>query len=313
MEGIKKDLQETLKRIEKLRAETKNSSSEALGQNQPLSTENSPSRLKISDEGCERCKFTGTLTNIRKVTDPNYVNKRGELIPFEKTTVEICPCRRERQFRKYDAAVQLAESERLHTFTTAKIDADNEPQYRIATDFVKQIERHLKEGTWLYIFGDEARADQKSRDSGRQYEAFGTGKTFLMHCLANAFSHRRIPALYVKEEALFGDIKATYGKGNEETEAEVLQRYYNVPILMIDDVFTAPYKDWAEGKLFSILDERDRNNKITIMTSNYTTGRIRNRLPVNGGKLASRITGKAIMIEMIGPDRRPERRQHERN
>lgn len=309
MEGIKQAMQDALKRIEKLRAETKNSSSEARAESQPESTENSLSRLKISDEGCENCDFTGTLTDIQTVIDPKYVNKLGKPIPYQKTTVKNCPCRRERQFRKYDAALQLTEKEQSQTFASATIDADNEEQFKLAINFVKQIEKHMKDGTWLYIFGDEFRADEKSKESSREYEAFGTGKTFLMNCLANAFSHRRIPALYVKEESLFGDIKSTYSKDNEEKEEEVLQRYYNVPILMIDDIFTASYTEWSDGKLYSILDERYRKKKITIMTSNYATGRIRKRLPANGGKIASRIKGEAILIEMIGPDRRPGRRE----
>ncbi|WP_244281071.1 DnaA ATPase domain-containing protein [Paenibacillus jilunlii] len=122
--------------------------------------------------------------------------------------------------------------------------------------------------------------------------------------MANAFSYRKIPAIYVTEERLFSDIKATYNRASEDSEDEVLQRYYSVPILMIDDIFTAQYKEWAEGKLFSIIDERQKNNKVTIMTSNYSLGRIRERLPMNGGKIGSRIDGKAIQIEMLGPDRR---------
>jgi DNA replication protein DnaC len=105
---------------------------------------------------------------------------------------------------------------------------------------------------------------------------------------------------------LYGEIKATYSRDSEESEIDVLQRYYNVPILMIDDIFTAQYKDWAEGMLYNIIDERMKNNKVTIMTSNYALGRIRERLPLNGGKIGSRINGKAELIEMLGPDRRPQ-------
>ncbi|MBD7967723.1 P-loop NTPase family protein [Paenibacillus gallinarum] len=172
-------------------------------------------------------------------------------------------------------------------------------------EFIKNIDSNLEQGTWIYIFGDEVRAEEEAVTDPK-ITAYGTGKSFLLDCIANALSHRRIPGLYVTEEALYLDIKSTYSRGSEESETEALDRYYNVPVLLIDDLFTAPYKDWAEGKLYSILDERQKKGKITIMTSNYATGRIRNRLPVNGAKIASRIVGQAILIEMIGPDRREE-------
>ncbi|MEK4488320.1 ATP-binding protein [Paenibacillus sp. FSL L8-0493] len=184
----------------------------------------------------------------------------------------------------------------------------NREQFGKAIDFVKNIKKHTEDGTWLYIFGDDARVTEVSREKGAILNAYGTGKTYLMQCMANAFSLRKIPAIYVTEEQLFNDIKSTYNRDSEESEDEALQRYYSVPILMIDDIFTAPYKEWAEGKLYSILDERMKNDKITIMTSNYSLGRIHERLKINGGKIGSRIKGQAEQIEMLGPDRRVMKR-----
>ncbi|WP_223110707.1 DnaA ATPase domain-containing protein [Paenibacillus sinensis] len=237
---------------------------------------------------------------MRWVESEDYTYN-GKPMKYEVAVVELCSCHYERQFSKYDPTASFSAKDRGYTFKTAVIDNDNREQYKLAIEFVREIKAHLESGTWLYIFGDEMRAAELSK------EAFGTGKTYMMQCIANALAHRRIPGLYVTEEVLFSDIKSTYNRDSEESENDVLQRYYNVPILMIDDIFTAPYKDWAEGKLFSILDERDKKNKITIMTSNYAIGRIRTRLPINGGKIASRIRGKAIEIEMIGPDRREQR------
>ncbi|KWX79945.1 hypothetical protein AML91_01890 [Paenibacillus jilunlii] len=218
--------------------------------------------------------------------------------------VENCSCHTERMFQKYNASESFNAKERGYTFKTATIDNMNREQFGVAIDFVRDIKRHLELGTWLYIFGDDARVPGASKEQGAILNAYGTGKTYLMQCMANAFSYRKIPAIYVTEERLFSDIKATYNRASEDSEDEVLQRYYSVPILMIDDIFTAQYKEWAEGKLFSIIDERQKNNKVTIMTSNYSLGRIRERLPMNGGKIGSRIDGKAIQIEMLGPDRR---------
>lgn len=211
----------------------------------------------------------------------------------------ICECHYEKMFMKYNAASGMKPDDLLHTFKNAEIDDANRAHYEIAVEFVKNIEMHRELGTWLYIFGDEERAKEFG------LSAYGTGKTYLMNCIANALTHRRIPSLYVTEDKLFADIKSTYNKNSDETEGDVLNRYNKVPILFIDDLFSAQYdKEWAEAKLFGILNNRMGSKKITIMTSNYAANRISKRLPINGPKIASRIIGECQQIEMIGKDRR---------
>lgn len=250
-----------------------------------------------------KCGDVGTIHRTQWVEDEEYVYK-GKPMRREVGTVEICSCFYDKQFEKYNASSMLSAKERNHTFKNAVIDDDNRPMYEIAVEFIKNIDYHMSAGTWLYIFGDEVRAASVSKNEGKKVSAFGTGKTYMMQCIANALSSRKIPSIYINEEKLFGDIKATYDRDSDENEQDVLRRYYNIPVLMIDDLFSMSYKDWAEGKLFSILDARVNENKITIITSNYAVGRISQRLPINGGKIASRITGQAQMIEMIGKDRR---------
>lgn len=254
----------------------------------------------ISNDGCEKCDYTGTINNFR------WEQPDGYKIPVQIAVVENCSCQTEKMFQKYNASESFSAKERGYTFKNATMDNMNELQFDKAMDFVEEIKKHMINGTWLYIFGDEARVSEVSKERGAILNAYGTGKTYLMQCMANAFSLRKIPAIYVTESKLYGEIKSTYNRNSEESEVDVLQRYYNVPILMIDDIFTAQYKDWAEGMLYNIIDERMKNSKVTIMTSNYSLGRIGERLPLNGGKIGSRINGQAIQIEMLGPDRRPQ-------
>lgn len=252
---------------------------------------------------CPKCQDTGTINVMRWVEDETYTYN-GKPIRHEEASIQNCSCHYEKLFEKYNASAGFSNKQLNHTFKNAVIDDENRPIFEIAIDFIKNIENHMQDGTWLYIFGDEFRAKNLSDKNNKPYSAFGTGKTHLIECMANALATRKIPSIYVNEETLFGDIKATYERGSDESEQDVLRRYYNIPVLMIDDLFSAHYKDWAEGKLFSIIDARVNEKKITIITSNYAIGRIAGRLPINGGKIASRITGQAELIEMIGTDRR---------
>ncbi|UVI31193.1 DnaA ATPase domain-containing protein [Paenibacillus spongiae] len=253
--------------------------------------------------GCVKCKDTGTINTFRWVEDEDYTYK-GQPVKHQVAHVENCSCHFEKQLEKYNAAAGFSDKEREHTFKNAVIDDENRPNFEIAVDFIKAIDKHQQWGTWLYIYGDSVRAQNLADKTGKEISAYGTGKTYLMQCIANALTNRKLPAIYVNEEKLFGDIKSTYNRDSDESEQDVLRRYYTIPILLIDDLFSTQYTEWAEGKLFSILDARVNDKKITIITSNYATGRIEKRLPVNGGKIASRIMGQAQLVEMIGTDRR---------
>ncbi|WP_330165456.1 DnaA ATPase domain-containing protein [Paenibacillus polymyxa] len=295
------------KRIERMRANTKKDSSVSMDKPATETQQSSTGwSASLSNEGCAKCNYTGTINTFRWVTDESYTDKHGNPMPREVATVELCSCYYERQFQSYNPSESFSEKELGYTFKNAVMDDYNREQFATAVEFVRDIQSHMKDGTWLYIFGDDKRAQEAQKEADYEVSAFGTGKTYMMQCIANALTRRKIPGLFVKEEKLFGDIKSTYNRESDETEEEVLQRYYKVPILMIDDIFTAGYKDWAEGKLFSILEERERQSKVTIMTSNFAPGRIRHRLPENGGKIASRINGNSKMIELLGPDRRPQ-------
>lgn len=191
-------------------------------------------------------------------------------------------------------------NERERTFETAIIDNENKAWYIQCRKFVENIESHMQMGSWLYLTGDDERAKRESKS------AFGTGKSYLTHCIGNYLTQKKYKAIYVTEDKLFEEIKNTYNKGSEETESEVMFRYQNVPILLIDDLFKSKTTEWTEDKLFHLLNNRQVPGKVTIINSNYATNRIELTLPRNGRAIASRIVGQAIMIEMIGTDRRRE-------
>src|SRR5574341_290415 len=153
-------------------------------------------------------------------------------------------------------------------------------------------------GTWLYLYGD----DERAKLAGKA--AFGTGKSHLTHCIGNYLTQNKYKAIYTTEDKLFEEIKATYNRDAEESETEVLWKYENVPILLIDDLFKSKTTDWTEDKLFHLLDKRICPGKVTIINSNYAPNRIELTMPKNGKAISSRIIGQAVMIEMIGKDRR---------
>jgi DNA replication protein DnaC len=222
-------------------------------------------------------------------------------IPYESTEPRPCECSENRLLTKYCLIEGLTEEERKCDLQTATIDNSNVKQFEMASELIKNIDYYIANGRGFYIYGDPVEA--------RKYNlsAFGTGKTFLTHCIANQLNKLGIPGLCVTEHKLLQDIKDSYGPNSKYSESEILDRYQNAPVLLIDDLFSEQYKDWGESKLFNIIDYRSRNNKLTIINSNYSPERISQRLPINGEKMASRITGNNELLMMIGKDRRQSR------
>lgn len=255
------------------------------------------------------CNGTGTINKIEKYdTGMFYADGRSiisERIKTDPATGRppLCECQKKAIFDKFNAASGMKPNERERYFDTAELDDENRSKFEQVRKFVNHIDDHLKAGTWMYIFGDADRA----RPQG--LSEVGTGKSYMTHCIGNELTRSKYSSVYVTEDKLFEEIKSTYQRDSQESESDVLYRYQNVPILLIDDLFKSKMTEWAEDKLFHLLNNRLVPGKVTIINSNYAPNRIELVCPKTGPAIASRILGNAIGIEMIGRDRRRKRKQ----
>lgn len=256
---------------------------------------------------CHKCNDTGTI-NEQELVDGDTLLPNGEYMKVWRVKIDpmtgnppLCECQKSKIFEKYNASAGLKPNEKAHTFDTAEIDNENRDFFLQCRRFIENIEFHLQNGSWLYICGDDERAKKLGKS------AFGTGKSYVTHCMANLLTDMRQRAIYITEDKLFEEIKDTYNRDSDETEKQVMFRYENVPILLIDDLFKSKTTDWTEDKLFHLLNNRLQTGKVTIINSNYAPNRIEVTMPKNGKAIASRILGQAVLIEMIGKDRRRDR------
>ena len=150
------------------------------------------------------------------------------------------------------------------TFEDYTVDANNQQAVKAAK---KLIERNDK-GAFFY---------------GR----FGTGKTMLAAIIAQEHLRRGRAVLFCKLPDLLVSIRATYvvSKPQAVSEAEILKKIYEVPVLILDDVKAVRQKRFAGETLFNIIDARDNEKLQTIMTSNNTLAELKDALdnPLEGG------------------------------
>jgi DNA replication protein DnaC len=99
------------------------------------------------------------------------------------------------------------------------------------------------------------------------------------------------------------EIRGTFADGPGETEQGIIDRYSNIPFLVLDDLGSEKTSEFAITTLYIIIDRRDREELSTVITTNLSLSEIEEKL---SARIASRLSGwKNIKINM--PDFRKKR------
>lgn len=113
---------------------------------------------------------------------------------------------------------------------------------------------------------------------------------------------------FVVSADLMTELRSTFDKGGD-SEADVIRRYVNVPVLIIDDLGKDSSTQWVLAKLFQIVNGRYEAERATIVTSQYTQAGLAAVLSEYGRKedalaIVSRLAEMTERVKMDGPDRR---------
>ncbi|HXJ29541.1 MAG TPA: ATP-binding protein [Gemmatimonadales bacterium] len=130
---------------------------------------------------------------------------------------------------------------------------------------------------------------------------FGVGKTGLAISALRDAAERRHPGLFVKTPDLLARIRATYGKGSEVSEQDVLESLRTVDYLVLDDVGAEHATDWATSMLFQVLDDRHDHQRKTILTTNLDITGLGLHM---GERTLHRFKEGAVFLTVDGPNLR---------
>ena len=86
-----------------------------------------------------------------------------------------------------------------------------------------------------------------------------------------------------------------------ECEETIVNKYSNVPFLVLDDLGVEKTSEWALQTLYIIINSRYSNCLQTVISSNFTIEEIGDKL---GDRIASRIAGMCKITKLTGKDRR---------
>lgn len=127
----------------------------------------------------------------------------------------------------------------------------------------------------------------------------GTGKTYTAMALARSLlTEDYVPVSIVTAADLMAALRPSSVSEHANLD---LMAFAVAPVLVLDDLGAERITEWTEEQLYRLADERSRNARPTIVTSNLDGEQLRARY---GARVIGRLFGGAALIKLDGADRR---------
>jgi DNA replication protein DnaC len=127
----------------------------------------------------------------------------------------------------------------------------------------------------------------------------GSGKTFLLECVANELIKKGVVVSY-KTAFEINELARLYHMGKSFDFSDCL----NVDVLLIDDLGTEPVlKNVTKEYLYNLINTRQINNKATLISTNLSLENILDRYDE---RIFSRLANKNLstVIQLVSQDKR---------
>ena len=128
----------------------------------------------------------------------------------------------------------------------------------------------------------------------------GTGKTFLINCVAKALMDSFHSVIYLTSTDLFDSFSKAM-KGDDEEQQDMQEAILNCDLLVIDDLGTELNNSYTSSKLFYVLNHRMVFHKSVIISTNLSLNTIRDSY---SERVSSRIISDYLIIPLYGNDQR---------
>lgn len=140
----------------------------------------------------------------------------------------------------------------------------------------------------------------------------GTGKTHLAYAILNQLAEKKELTKgykfyksdfleYATIKEIIDNIRKCWGKEADNFDREVVSRYKDVPLLIIDEIGVQYGSESERIELYEIFNERYNNMLPIIAISNFNRKQIEKTL---GLRITDRLFGSATILEFTGDSKR---------
>lgn len=237
----------------------------------------------IDDEGMLRCGKCGKRKQYR-ISCPAIPQLDGKIVPaacdcvlaMEKERMEQEAYRETmQQTQRLRSASMMASKFRDNTFKTFKVTKENQKIFIYAQKYVEKFRDMEAKQQGLLLYG-----------------SVGTGKSFTAACIANALLDRQVSVVMTSFVKILEDIQ---GSEDESRYMTVL----NAPrLLIIDDLGAERNTDYAQEKVYNVIDSRIRSGKPMILTTNLTLDQMMESQDIRYQRIYDRIFEVCYPLEM---------------
>ena len=216
------------------------------------------------------CTECGAILKEKQLSIPN-MNWKTTIFPMckcesdriKKEEEEEKEIERQRRLDRLFKQSRLGERFKSATFDNFKVVEENKAVFDKMQDYATNYNLHKTESIVLHSHP-------------------GTGKTFLASCVANSLMSNGRSVIFVCVPDLLSQIRGTYNKANaEHTEERLMTGLSECELLILDDIGAEKHtskEDWANEKLFQIINNRYLNNKAIIFTTNLNANELHQKL-----------------------------------
>lgn len=153
--------------------------------------------------------------------------------------------------------------------------------------YVDNIDTILRRGLGMYLYSHNA----------------GTGKSTMMAALRNALVEQNIRCVFINEQDLVRFAKCP----NERLDGDgwfTYSVFFTADVLILDDIgvgnLTADntYTNWRNDILYTLIENRNRDNRCTLFTSNYSPEELKTQRGIDF-KTVDRIISRSSRVICI--------------
>ncbi len=141
----------------------------------------------------------------------------------------------------------------------------------------------------------------KTFDNLLFYGRAGTGKTFLINCIAKELIEKSYSVIYLSAVQLF-DLMADYSfrRDNHSVYSQIsMDELIHCDLLIIDDLGTEMTNSFTDSSLFDCLNERLIHQKSTVISTNLSLQELQDRYEE---RIFSRAAGNYTPLKIFGDD-----------
>lgn len=220
-----------------------------------------------------------------------YCKDRGIIIDGE--VASQCQCMLHKSAMKKFLFANVTKTMSSFTFDNFSLSyysshlrvGDNGPTYRAIAE---KALLGAKQFVAKYL---ECKSDQGLLFAGD----IGSGKTFLAGAITNALLDHEKQVLFLVVPDFLDELRATYQKQGEFSEADLMNAARNAEILVLDDLGAHNYSEWTQNKIFSLINYRVNHGLPCIITTNIS---IEEMSGVVGARTVSRIIGSSKIYRL---------------